>query len=212
MLETKRQPPFLKEVLMNDIFIYGASGHGSIVLDAARGAGFEIKGFVDNNEELSFFENLPVKHELSPTDTYIIAIGDNAIRQHLVSIHANTPISCIIHHSATVNSNVILGIGSVICPGVVINANAVIGNHCIVNTSSVIEHDCIIKDFAHVSPNATLCGGVTVGEGTHIGAAAVIIPGVLIGAWCIIGAGAVVIHDVPDGATVVGNPGRIIKR
>ena len=64
----------------------------------------------------------------------------------------------------------------------------------------------------HISPNATLSGNVVVGTGTHIGSGAVSIQGIRIGKWCTIGAGTVVIRDVPDFSTVVGNPGRIIKR
>lgn len=211
-MDSKLLQPYLKELIMSDIYIYGASGHGSVVLDAALGAGLQIKGFVDNNEAITFFENLPVKQELSPTDTYILAIGDNTIRQRIARQHKNKPTPCIIHPTAIVNRNVAVGDGSVVCAGAVINPNAVIGNHSIINTSSVIEHDCIIEDFVHISPNVTLCGNVKIGKGTHVGAGATVIPGVAIGEGVIIGAGSVIIKDIPNNVTVVGNPGKIIKR
>ena len=46
----------------------------------------------------------------------------------------------------------------------------------------------------------------TVGTGTNI------IQGLHIGKNSIVGAGSVVIRDIQDNCTVVGNPGRIIKK
>jgi acetyltransferase EpsM len=196
---------------MSDIYIFGASGHGSVVLDAALSAGIQIKGFVDHNQKITLFENLPVKKELSPSDSYIIAIGDNAIRQRIASQYNNKVTTSIKHLTAIVNRNVTIGDGSVICSGAIINPNAVIGNHCIINTSSIIEHDCVIEDFVHISPNVTLCGNVKIGKGTHVGAGATVIPGITIGEGVTIGAGSVIIKDIPSNVTAVGNPGKIIK-
>jgi acetyltransferase-like isoleucine patch superfamily enzyme len=39
-----------------------------------------------------------------------------------------------------------------------------------------------------------------------------VLPRVRVGAWSIVGAGCTVIRDVPDHATVVGVPGREIRR
>jgi UDP-2-acetamido-3-amino-2,3-dideoxy-glucuronate N-acetyltransferase len=52
----------------------------------------------------------------------------------------------------------------------------------------------VVKKGASIGSNATILGGVTIGEGA------------------IVGAGTVVVDDVPPGVTVVGNPGRILKK
>jgi acetyltransferase EpsM len=197
---------------MTDFYIYGASGHGKVVLDIARKSGLHISGFVDDDRSLKSFEGYEVLTAIPLAATCIVAIGDNAIREKIVSTTVCTLLTPLVHPKAVLAQNCIVGNGSVIAANAVINPNAIIKTNCIINTAAVIEHDCVLEDFVHVSPNATLCGSVTVGTGAHIGAAAVIIPGVKIGAWCTIGAGAVVITDVPDGATVVGNPGRILTQ
>jgi sugar O-acyltransferase (sialic acid O-acetyltransferase NeuD family) len=196
---------------MNDIYIYGASGHGKVVLDIALHLDLAIAGFVDRNPLLSTFEGYEVIRSVPSKTTYIIAIGDNSIRQKIAETNSNEILPALIHKYAILGLNVTLGQGTMVAAGVVINPSVIVKSHCIINTAAVIEHDCVIEDFVHISPNVTLCGSVIVGKGTHVGAGAVIIPGVKIGAWCTIGAGTVVIKDIPDGATVVGNPGRIIK-
>jgi acetyltransferase EpsM len=202
----------LMVTITTDLYIYGASGHGKVVLDAALRLGMLVTGFLDDNPALNLFEGLPVVQTLSRKQTYIIAIGDNKIRKKLAVQLQQQLINALVHPTATIAHNSALGKGTFVAANVVINPNCIIGINCIINTSAVIEHDCMIGDHVHVSPNATLCGAVSVGSGTHVGAAAVILPGVSIGSGCVIGAGSVVIKNVPDGATVVGNPARVIKK
>jgi acetyltransferase EpsM len=197
--------------LNKDIIIYGASGHGKVIMDAITSCGHEVNLFIDDNKAINKFMNRDVIHETHHENTYVIAIGNNTVRK---KVAANTSLQFaepIIHSSAVLSSYVEIEKGTVVLAGAVINSSVKIGSHVIINTSAVVEHDCIIHDFAHISPQATLCGSVEVGQGTQIGAGATVLPNLKIGEWCAIGAGAVVIKDVPDGATVVGNPGRIIK-
>jgi sugar O-acyltransferase (sialic acid O-acetyltransferase NeuD family) len=196
---------------MNDIYIYGASGHGKVVLDMALHLNLAIAGFVDRNPLLSTFEGYKVIRSVPSKANYIIAIGDNSIRQKIAETNSNDLLPALIHKYTIIGLNVTLGQGTMVAAGAIINPSVRVKSNCIINTAAVIEHDCVIEDFVHISPNVTLCGSVIVGKGTHVGAGAVIIPGVKIGAWCTIGAGTVVIKDIPDGATVVGNPARIIK-
>lgn len=196
---------------MNDIYIYGASGHGKVVLDIALHLNLAIAGFVDRNPLLSTFEGYKVIRSVPSKANYIIAIGDNYIRQKIAETNSNDLLPALIHKYSIIGLNVTLGQGTMVAAGAIINPSVRIKSNCIINTASVIEHDCILEDFVHISPHATLSGNVFVGEGTHIGAGAVVIPGIRIGKWCTIGAGTVLIKDVPDFATVVGNPGRVIR-
>jgi acetyltransferase EpsM len=99
-----------------------------------------------------------------------------------------------------------------ILEGVVINTGTSIGKHCIINTSSSLDHHNKISDFVHIAPGTHTGGNVEIDEGAFLGIGTSVIPGIKIGKWSIIGAGSVVIEDVPDYATVVGVPGRVIKR
>ncbi|MGN6601913.1 MAG: acetyltransferase [Ginsengibacter sp.] len=199
----------------NPYGIYGASGHGKVIIEILESSGNQIKWVYDDDENKKEIIGYDIEHAKEvlkqPDSQWIIAVGDNATRRKIA--FANSIIfGKAVHINSNISKRVHVGDGTVIMAGVAVNSSTRIGEHVIINTNSSIDHDCEIGDFVHVSPNATLCGGVSVGEVTHIGAGAVIIPGIRIGKWAKIGAGAVIIRDVPDFSTVVGNPGRKIKK
>ncbi len=197
------------------MYLYGASGHCKVVIEAIKSSNVvKIDAVFDDNSDDDFILSIPILKpndaEFSILDGIIITIGNNRIRKKIVlSLEANYYNA--IHSSSIISESAQIDFGTVILAGAILNSEAKIGKHCIINSGSIIEHDCIIDDFTHISPNASLAGNVFVGEGTHIGIGAVVIQGIKIGKWCIIGAGAVIINDVPDFAVVVGNPGRVIK-
>lgn len=194
--------------------IYGASGHGKVVIDLIHSRMLEIHQILDDNPAITGIYDYPVVHDFTAEvlkRKTLIAIGDNRTRRKVVNKFSGTFFQGISHATAVVDNTVEMGLGTVIMANAAVNADTIIGAHCIINTGSVVEHDCVLEDFVHVSPGSVLAGGVRVGEGSHVGIGALVIPGKKIGKWCTIGAGAVIIEDVPDYATVVGNPGRIIK-
>jgi acetyltransferase EpsM len=199
---------------MNKICLFGASGHGKVVMDTALSLDVEVEAFMDDSPKAEFLNGIPVikSKEMSvyKTKNFVISIGNNRTRKD-ISNRLSNDFATLIHKTAIISPTVNIGDGTVVMNGTNINANTIIGKHVIVNTGAVIEHDCKIEDFVHISPNSTITGNVQVGEGSHIGAGAVIIPNITIGKWTTIGAGAVVIEDVSDYAIVVGNPGKIKK-
>lgn len=205
-------------IKMQNISIYGASGHAKVVIDCIDSLPNYKLGFIfDDNEKIKKLGNHPVfstKDRVKlEKDPVIITIGDNFVREQIAAKNPNMQIANpIIHSLAICSKSSHIKKGSVVMPSSVINAAVKIGEHVIINTGAIIEHDCVIEDFAHISPNVALAGNVKVGKRSHVGIGAQVIQGIKIGKDCIIGAGAVIIKDVPDGATVVGNPGRILKK
>lgn len=194
--------------------IYGASGHGKVIIDLVRSRMLEVHHILDDNRNIEKIYDFPVIHCCTPKilkyET-IVAIGDNYIRKKKVISFRGSFYRGISHAAAVVDCTVKLGEGTVIMANATVNADTIVGSHCILNTNCVVDHDCLLENFVHISPGTVLAGGVEVGEGAHIGIGAMVIPGKKIGKWSTIGAGAVIIEDVPDFATVVGNPGRIIR-
>ncbi|WP_297511861.1 acetyltransferase [Flavobacterium sp.] len=196
------------------VLLYGASGHGKVVLDILQAQGVSIDRICDDNPKFPHIHGISVV----TTDTVdweenyvmVFSIGNNAIRAALAQRYAG-PFLTAIHPQAIVSPQSFLGEGSVVMAGSVINTDTRVGVHSIVNTGATLDHDCVIGDFVHISPGVSLAGNVTIGTGTHVGIGACVIQGVTIGQWCTIGAGAVILRDVPDYAVVVGNPGKIIK-
>ena len=128
---------------------------------------------------------------LTPTDGWIIAVGDNAARQQ--EVRRIPHIYAIgVHPSATVSPTAKLGPGTVVMAGAVVQADAIVGAHCILNTGCTLDHDCVIEDFAHIAPGVHLCGGVKVGEGALIGVGSCAVPRSQVTQWSIVPAGSVI--------------------
>ena len=195
---------------MNRLIIIGASGHGKVVADIAKLCGYRDIIFLDNDPELKECSGYPVLG----TDTMtadldgevFIAVGNSEIRQRLMDRDFERIFPTLIHPSAVVAEDVVIGEGSVVMAGSVINPGAKIGKGCIVNTSSSIDHDCAVGDYCHVSVGSHLSGTVILGNHVWIGAGAIVSNNVKVCSDVVIGAGAVVINDVKERGTYIGVP------
>jgi sugar O-acyltransferase (sialic acid O-acetyltransferase NeuD family) len=197
------------------IYLFGASGHGLVILDMLRLQQQHVAAFVDDADKPAMYGEIPVIKTadfcLEANDKMIVSVGNTNARQHVVARYAEASFATALHPSAVVACSVAIGEGTVVMAGAIINAYAAVGKHCIINTGASVDHECVLGDFVHIAPHATLCGNVQVQNGCWIGAGATIIPGITIGENAVIGAGAVVIRDVAAGSTVVGNPARVLK-
>ncbi len=203
------------------VAIYGAGGHGKVVLDALELNGREIVGFLDDDSRRAGGKHCgyPVlaaaaAMELGREVEFVIAIGDAVARRQTAARVAEhgRDLATAVHPSAVVARDARVVPGAMILAAAVVNPGAYLGACVIVNTGAIIDHDCVIGDFAHVAPGARLAGGVNVGDGALIGVGASVVPGVTIGTGAVVGAGAVVIADVAPGTTVVGNPAKPVTR
>lgn len=204
--------------MLDKLKIIGYSGHSFVVIEAALLSNKEILGYFDILEKLNNPYNLTYLGDESSVDLdktkdakYIVGIGDNQIRQRIISSLGERVNYCnIVHPNSHISSTIEIGEGNFVNTNAIINALTKIGNHSIINTGCIIEHECQIADFVHIAPGAVLCGNVKVGDGSFIGANSVIKQGVEIGKNVIIGAGSVVIKDVLDNNVVAGNPSKTL--
>ncbi len=206
------------------VLIYGASGHGKVVVDILEKEGkYTIAGFMDDNPEMhgkdfcgysviGGFDALTKRG--SHRHTVILAVGDNKSRKMLWE--KIRPLGCnlirTVHPSAQLGKDVLIGLGTVVMATVAINTGTRIGENVIINTGATVDHDCCIGDYVHISPGAHLSGNVDIGDLTHVGVGVSVIPAIKIGKGVIIGAGAVVVEDIPDNVTVAGVPAEVIKQ
>jgi sugar O-acyltransferase (sialic acid O-acetyltransferase NeuD family) len=207
------------------LVIWGTGGHGRVVADVARAAGWSIAAWVTADPdaegawraravapvlaEAEWPEWLEAQAASGRPIRVVPAMGDNVTRQRIAASLAGRLADAIVHPSAVVSPTATLGAGTVVMPLAVVNAHASVGEAVIVNSGAIVEHDCVLERGVHVSPGAVLSGGVRVAERGWIGAGATLLPLVRLGADAIAGAGATVTRDVPDGATVVGTPARV---
>lgn len=202
------------------IILVGYSGHAYVVAETILENGFDIEGYSDREKAISNpynfkylgFENNDDFIGWVSDFSFVLGIGNNKLRQNIANLieDKGKTVQTIIHKTAHVSKNAVIGSGSFINKNVLVNSFAKIGKNVILNTGCIIEHECVLKDAVHIGPGAVLAGNVNIGERSFVGANSVIKQGVVIGKDVVIGAGSVIIRDIPDGKKVVGNPGRII--
>ena len=198
------------------VLVWGAGGHAKVVVDLLRTNGFDVAGFIDDQNptregELYCGARISVDVDCSDPSrsrNVVIAIGDNSAREQKALLAKSKGFKLIsaIHPRATIARDVEIGAGVVVMAGAVINSGAVVGDGAIINTCAIVEHDCVIGDWVHISPGARIAGGVRIGKLAWIGIGATIIERINVGEKATAGAGAVLIRDVPPGMTVAGVP------
>jgi sugar O-acyltransferase (sialic acid O-acetyltransferase NeuD family) len=205
------------------VIVYGASGHGKVVVDILRARGIEVEGFVDDDAlktgELLGLKILGdgkwlVERTARQPATVALGIGDNFARQLVMKhcIASGVQLLTAVHPSATIAPSAKLSSGATVMAHAVVNADAVIGRGAIVNTGAIIEHDCRVGNFAHVSPRVAIGGHVQVGDFSWLGIGSVVIQGMNVGIGSIVGAGATVVCDIGDWVVAIGTPARVFRQ
>ncbi len=193
---------------MKRLILLGASGHAKVISDIAKLNGYDDIVFLDDNPDLS---GEKTEEYVNHKGDVFVAIGNSAIRRRLMDMlkQGKRNIPVLIHPSAVIGNEVMIGPGTVIMPGAVINHGAKLGEGVIINTCASVDHDCIVEDYVHVSVGTHLCGTVTVGENTWIGAGAIVSNNLSICKDSMIGAGAVVVSDIDIPGKYIGVPAKL---
>lgn len=203
------------------LVIFGAGGHGRVVADAARAAGLELLGFLDDAGPAAagpggMVPDAPLLEAADPrlkAAVFVVAIGDNATRLRIARRLAGEgrTLHPVVHPDATVSPSAWLGGGVYVGARAVVGPGTAVDTAALVNTGAVVEHDGRADAGAHVAPGAVLGGGVHVGEAALVGLGARVLPGLRVGAGAVIGAGAVLTRDAEAGFTYTGMPARAVR-
>jgi len=203
------------------LVLWGASGHASVVAEAARlGGEFEVVGCLDDVDPAprqvaagAVLGGSSLMPELlrGGVRHIAIAVGDNAVRERLGSAAeaAGFQLATVVHPRAVCSAAAVLGAGSVLAAGAIVNPSTVLGRLCIVNTGATVDHDCVLGDAVHIGPGAHVAGHVTIGAGAQLGVGVSVRDRVRIGARALVGAGAAVVGDLPEGCVAFGVPARV---
>lgn len=131
-----------------------------------------------------------IAHKLYQKNHYLLARWLSQRARHKTGIE--------IHPGATIGRRVFIDHGT----GVVIGETAEIGDDVTIYQDVTLGGTG--KDHGKRHP--------TIGNGVVIGAGAKVLGPITLGDNVKVGASAIVLKPVPDGCTVVGNPGRIVRR
>jgi sugar O-acyltransferase (sialic acid O-acetyltransferase NeuD family) len=202
------------------VVIFGAGGHGKVVLDILLESGVNVTGFIDEDKNKSGKKVCGVsvigdwsvlRCDIKPG--IAVGIGDNLVREKIFRKAKGLGLIVIsaLHPKAVISKDVKIGEGVVIMAGAVVNPGTVLEDGVVVNTGASVDHDCCLGRFSQVLPGANIAGTVNIGEFSSVGMGAVVIHNINVGKNSIIGAGAVVIRDIPDNVTAFGVPAKIIE-
>ena len=212
--------------MTQEIVIVGASGFAKemvFLLENSQTPGREnwiIKGFVDETAS-GYILGYPVLGDDAWLLGYdkeinvVVGIGDPNVKQKVVEkLRTNTNIHfpSVFSKSARIGSSVSYGEGCIICDMNILTVDVHLGDFVTLNLNNTIGHDTVIGNYTTVNPGCNISGNVNIGKLTMLGTGTTVIQGIDIGEASIIGAGSVIIRDVEEKCTVVGNPGRMIKK
>lgn len=207
---------------MKNLLIIGARGYGRGVCDIARsmpgyGSEFIIKGFLDDKKDaLDGYSDYPpiidsVEHyEIQDDDVFTCALGDVRYKKKYVQIILNKggEFYNVIHSSASIGHNTVIGKGVIIGYGTQIDCDVTIGDFCNIQTNAVIGHDCHVGDWCMIDCFAFTGGFAKIGEGVTLHTHSTIIPRLEVGDYAIVNAGSLCIRKVKPNSVMLGNPAK----
>lgn len=118
----------------------------------------------------------------------------------------------IIHPSAKIASDVHIGEGSVIGPNVSISPYCFIDKHTYIFQNVALGSGVSIGKGVCLANSVSVVGPTQILDSCFIGANATIGPEVRLGYRCIVGLGSVVLKPFKNDTTIVGNPGKVLKK
>lgn len=148
-------------------------------------------------------------------DTYeiVVSIGNPIHRKRIIeNLPENTKFFTVIHKSVQImDTNIEIGVGSIICPNVILTTNIKIGNHCHLNLSTTIGHDTIIGDFCTTAPGAKISGNCVIGELVYFGTNSSVKEKIKICDNVVVGLNGGVVKDIVETGVYGGTPTKKIK-
>ena len=200
--------------MKKNLIIIGAGGHGKVVADIAINMNhWKDILFLDdhvqsNINEFPIIGKIEEAQKFVEDADFVIAIGNNTLRKkfQLWCESIGCSIATLVHPSASIGSDVFIGVGTVIMANCVVNSSSIIEKGCIINSLSCVEHDNHIHEFSHLSPGVITSGHVIIGSNCWMGTGTMISNAVKICSDVIVGVGGVVIKDITLPGTYIGHP------
>lgn len=199
------------------LLIFGAGGHGRVVVDAALVAQHwkllvvSDRQLPENqNELLPGIQLITVDAALKLDPAVHIAIGNNQFRQKEAGAWGFERLISVVHPAAVVSIFSSVLPGCFVGAGSIVGPLAQVGMGVIINHGAVVDHDVEVGAFSHIAPNASLGGHVRIGQRVLIGSGAVVLPFMVIADDVIVGAGSVVTGNLLESGTYAGIPARKI--
>lgn len=210
---------------MKELIIVGGGGMGRTVYCIAQGCygyetDFTIKGYIDDNvHSLDGYDGYPPvlgtidDYIIKPNDVFVCSIGNAQTKKKICEklIAKGAKFQSLIHKTAIVHKNVIIGDGGIVADYSLVGADAKLGDNVLVQPYAIVGHDCIIGDYVRIDTHVVCVGGVVINSGATIHTGAVVSHNVVVGDNAIVAANSFVIKKVKPETTVWGNPAKLLN-
>lgn len=211
---------------MKNLIIYGAGDYGEEMvwyINEINAVNIEwnILGFVDDGMEPgTVVYGYPVlggvDYLISYTEeVYVIcSIALPDVKKRIItnlSLNKNIRYPIIIHPSAVIADDAVIGEGTCVGAGAVISIKAEIGKHAIVDQLANVGHHSVVGEYTLIAPGSAIGGHVKIGNSVDMGIGCRVMMLAEVGDNVILGAGAVVVKNIPENCTAVGVPAKPIK-
>lgn len=202
------------------LVIFGAGDLAACAYEIALTCGYKVISFIDDNKSGKFINSIPIitlqEFALNPnSDSIIVAIGDNYIRQQVFTeckkTFPNFIFPSLIHKMSVISSNVIVGEGTLIMPFANIGPNTKIEKCCLINSNSFIDHDGYMANFSSIAPGVIIGGNVSIGERSAISIGATVKNKINIHKDVVVGASSYVNKSINPNHIAFGIPCKEIR-
>lgn len=147
-----------------NLLILGAGGHGEVVRELAQGLGvFRKIAFLDDDpaKDRAIGRCTDLARFVDDYPVAIPSVGDRAVRMRWLEElgRAGFVLPVLIHPTAVVSPNAVIGYGTVVEARATVGPGAIVGKGCIISSGATIDRNVAIPDGTHVD-----CGRVVTRE------------------------------------------------
>lgn len=147
--------------------IFGTGAHARKAGHCALRAGELVVAFIDENPAaVSPLAGVPVLAAdvwaaATAGDGLFVAIGRADVRRRLMDAAAarGWHLPPLVHPTASVAADAVLGEGVLVAAGAVVESGARIGRGAIVDIGVIVDHDTVVADFCHLRPGQVCPAG-----------------------------------------------------
>lgn len=199
---------------MKNIVIIGTGAVASeLTMYLADIKDVKLKGYLEYDYNLEKYYNsyhyeMPVLGDINTyfpqeDDYFLLGVSNVEFRNKAISIMQDKGghFYTLIHPTALVANDAIIGEGCTLAPFCVIGPNTHIGNFNILTSYTAISHDCVLGNN-NVFSSVIVCGRVTIGNNNTFYIRSTVQPDLQIGNNNVIAAGMIVDTNLEDNSTV----------
>lgn len=215
---------------MKKVIIIGGEGNGGVIASCIEdnkahnpNYEWEVGGFVNDFE--SEVCGYPVVGKLSDipalledkNNYFMWAIHLVGRNVKTAQLYEETKIpdnrfATIVHHSAYIGKDVVLGPGAFVMCHTYVGPGAKIGKCSLVMANCSIGHNIEIGDLCHCSVGSIMTGYSKLSYCSDLAVGATLLAYKVVGKYAMLGASSTATHDVPDNEIHVGSPARFLKK